>query len=72
MNEQDKLRVLIPHWISHNQEHAEEFIEWADKAGKAKKDLQEAAKAVTEANKLLAVALEKLGGALPFNMPHSH
>ena len=25
MNETDKLRVLIPHWIEHNEEHAREF-----------------------------------------------
>jgi hypothetical protein len=25
VNEEEKLRVLIPHWIEHNLEHAEEF-----------------------------------------------
>jgi len=25
MDEVEKLRVLLPHWIEHNSEHAEEF-----------------------------------------------
>jgi hypothetical protein len=29
MDETDKLRVLIPHWIDHNNEHAAEFRGWA-------------------------------------------
>jgi hypothetical protein len=24
----DKLRILLPHWIEHNEEHAESFREW--------------------------------------------
>ncbi len=24
-SEQDKLRLLLPHWIEHNEEHDEEF-----------------------------------------------
>ena len=32
MNEQEKLRVLIPHWIEHNKEHAASFEGWAAKA----------------------------------------
>lgn len=27
-----KLRILLEHWIEHNEAHAEEFREWADKA----------------------------------------
>ena len=27
-----KLRILLPHWIEHNEEHAESFREWAEKA----------------------------------------
>ena len=30
MNEVEKLRVLIPHWIEHNEEHANEFRRWAE------------------------------------------
>lgn len=27
----EKLRVLIRHWISHNEEHAQEYRKWADR-----------------------------------------
>ena len=27
----DKLRMLIPHWIEHNEGHAAEFRKWATK-----------------------------------------
>ena len=72
MKEQEKLRVLIPHWIAHNQEHADEFVNWAEQAGDAKIDLQSAADAVAQANKSLSEALKKLGGELPYEIPHSH
>ena len=68
MNEQDKLRVLIPHWIEHNREHAGEFQQWAEGAGEAGEDIQEAAEAMLRVNQSLAIALQKLGGPLP----HSH
>jgi hypothetical protein len=29
----EKLRVLLPHWIEHNAEHAAEFRQWAERAG---------------------------------------
>ena len=28
----EKLRILIQHWMEHNHEHAETYIEWAEKA----------------------------------------
>jgi len=70
MNEEDKLRVLIPHWIEHNEEHAGEFRRWAESAGDAAPDIVAAAEAVTRANESLAAALEKLGGALEHNHHH--
>lgn len=65
MNEAEKLRVLIPHWIEHNQEHAEEFRGWAGQAGPVSPELLAAAEAIVQANQSLSAALEKLGGALP-------
>lgn len=62
MNEQDKLRVLIPHWIEHNEEHAEEFGEWAEHAGAAAPEVRAAADAMVRANEYLSQALGKLGG----------
>ena len=64
MNDQEKLRVLLSHWIEHNEEHAGEFRRWAEGAGDAAPDIVAAAEAVTRANESLAAALEKLGGAL--------
>jgi hypothetical protein len=65
MNERDKLRVLIPHWIEHNQEHAEEFRRWAEQAGDVSADILVAAEALARANDSLRVALERLGRSLP-------
>jgi hypothetical protein len=35
MDETEKLRVLLPHWIEHNGEHADEFRRYAPRAGVA-------------------------------------
>jgi hypothetical protein len=61
MKDSEKLRVLIPHWIEHNGEHAEEFRVWAEKAGSARSDLMAAAEQLDEANCRLGEALERLG-----------
>jgi predicted metallo-beta-lactamase superfamily hydrolase len=70
MNETDKLRVLIPHWIEHNQEHAQEFRDWAKKAGDASTDILTASEIMEQANKTLETALEKLGGPLQYDHFH--
>ncbi len=61
MDEVEKLRVLIPHWIEHNIEHADEFRGWAAKASAAQADLAAAADALQAVNEHLQVALQKLG-----------
>jgi len=68
MEEKDKLRILIPHWIAHNTEHANEFRDWAMRTEMVSADILAAADAVVLANESLLSALEKLGGMLP----HSH
>ena len=70
MNEIDKLRMLLPHWIEHNAEHAAEFQKWVDQAGPARDALLDAAGLVQDANNQLQAALEQLGG--PLEMDHSH
>lgn len=67
MNKTDKLRVLIPHWIEHNEEHANEFRSWAAQAGDASADILAAADAMPRINESLLAALEKLGGALSWS-----
>ncbi|MCK5006457.1 MAG: CooT family nickel-binding protein [Spirochaetales bacterium] len=39
MKDTDKLRVLLSHWVEHNEEHAVEFLRWADKAGSVQDDV---------------------------------
>jgi hypothetical protein len=70
MNETDKLRVLIPHWIEHNNEHAAEFRRWAEQAGDVSADLLAAAEAMAHVNEHLVSALEQLGGALAWSHDH--
>ena len=67
MKEKDKLRVLIPHWIEHNIEHADEFRGWAERAGDATADILSAAEIMTQTNIALEAALHKLGGPLSYH-----
>jgi hypothetical protein len=68
MNEAEKLRVLIPHWIEHNEEHAEEYRRWAGGADEASQDILAAAESIMRVNQALAEALKKLGG--PMSIQH--
>jgi hypothetical protein len=68
----DKLRALLPHWIEHNQEHAADFRRWAEQAGEAAADIEAAAAQMEAANQALALALDKLGGAMQHAHDHGH
>jgi hypothetical protein len=64
--EQDKLRVLLPHWIEHNAEHAAEFRDWAQRARasgqeEVAEEIDTAAKELGWVNEALSAALHKLG-----------
>lgn len=65
MIEQQKLGVLLPHWIEHNEEHAAEFRDWAERAGPAREGLLQAAAALEEANRGLRRALAALVDQTP-------
>lgn len=67
MNDTNKLRVLIPHWLEHNDEHAAEFRRLATGAGDAAGDILSAADSMSQVNQSLKIALEKLGGPLEYN-----
>ncbi|MFC1872310.1 hypothetical protein ACFLYV_01110 [Chloroflexota bacterium] len=61
----EKLKVLIKHWMHHNEEHAAEFKEWAEKAtaagaGNAAGNINRAAEAMANSVAFLAKALESL------------
>jgi hypothetical protein len=62
MTEQQKLGVLLPHWIEHNEEHANEFRTWAAHAGPAQEGLLQAATAMEAVNQALSQALTALTG----------
>jgi len=66
MDEKGKLKVVLEHWIEHNQEHSEEFRQWAGKANALGEkvvgdNILGAVKHLEEANDFLNKALQKLG-----------
>ncbi len=73
----EKLRVLLPHWIGHNNNHIAEFRKWE---GEARKESGEEVaqlidKAISDmevAGKSLSEALEKVGGPLEGGGGHHH
>lgn len=58
MNEEmHKLKHLLEHWIEHNDDHIQNYLDWADRAEKAgypeaAKALKAAADAALQATKL--------------------
>ena len=65
-SDMEKLRILLKHWIEHNQEHGEEFREWAEKANgigevAVHRDMLVAAQHMDEAGESLLKALEEIG-----------
>ena len=70
MTDLDKLRVLLQHWMEHNDEHASEFLRWSEKAGPAAAQVQRAAEKMKAVNLELSSALDLLGGSTAH--PHSH
>jgi len=70
MKELEKLRILIPHWIEHNEEHANEFRRWAQKSGDISGSIMAAADSITQANEYLDSALKELGGPLEYQPEH--
>lgn len=76
MNEIDKLRVLLPHWVEHNGEHAGEFRAWAERAraageGHLAEHIEAAAAQMEAANQHLESAIAHIGGA-DGEHPHPH
>jgi len=60
-NELEALKVLLAHWIKHNQAHAEGFQEWIEKCEQY--NLPEVAQEIEKAVELLKKAGECLGQA---------
>jgi hypothetical protein len=80
MSEQDttkKLRVLLPHWIEHNNNHIAEFRKWESEARTESGQevallLEKAISDMEKAGKSLSEALEKVGGPLEGGGGHHH
>ena len=67
MNDLEKLQLLLPHWIEHNAEHADELRSWADSMqqdGKvdAAKMLSAAAASLRNAGEHLSRLLKEVSG----------
>jgi hypothetical protein len=65
--EKDNLKALLKYWIAHNQDHSEEFKEWAGKAvamGETEiaRDINQAVQEMDKATALFSQCLEKLKG----------
>ena len=54
MDELEKLRKLLRHWMEHNDEHAEAYLDWSNKASSlGNKDLSTILRQIsTESKKL--------------------
>jgi len=67
MENVEKLRVLLQHWIDHNKGHAAEFAKWEklmseDAQESIAKCISEAIKATDMVNDQLSKALDEAGG----------
>jgi len=61
MEIRDRLAHLVPHWIEHNESHAAQLREWAERAGEA--GLERAAESILAAESALQQANKALEGA---------
>ena len=62
-----KLRILLPHWIEHNEDHAVSFERWVAKARELGREktaqwIEEAVQQMAACNQALTTALESLEG----------
>jgi len=77
MNDIDKLRVMLPHWIEHNIGHGHEFSKWAELLEKGGRSdiaalLKKAESYFMEADTALKEALQISGGSLEGHAHHHH
>jgi cobalt/nickel transport system ATP-binding protein len=65
MPEIEKLRILIQHWVEHNHEHAETYLQWAEKAGTGgEAALAEILKEIATETKKIDALFEKARGKI--------
>jgi hypothetical protein len=73
----EKLQVLLPHWIDHNRSHVAEFKEWiasarSEKADGAAELLERAAANMAANDEILKKALSLVGGPGEIRENHHH
>lgn len=73
----EKLRVLLPHWLEHNDAHIAEFKKWRGVAREevdqdVAKLLSEAIQGMEKTGESLAKALDKIGGPKGGHHGHHH
>jgi hypothetical protein len=71
----EKLQILLPHWIEHNNNHEAEFKKWAASARAEGAErlaglLDKAAASMATTDELLKETLTESGG--PSSEPRSH
>jgi hypothetical protein len=67
-DDREKLTKLLGYWVEHNQEHSEEFKEWAEKArdmgeAEAAAEILEAVANMDKVSAILSGTLKRLGGS---------
>lgn len=77
MDQKDKLRVLLDHWIDHNKGHGEECAKWASIAREegleqVAASIDEAIVAIENTNSSLEKALQEAGGVMAAGEGHHH
>ncbi|MDP6777455.1 MAG: hypothetical protein QGI83_11905 [Candidatus Latescibacteria bacterium] len=68
MDVQERLGILVDHWIEHNASHGEEFGKWAQRAEEAglegvAREIAAATERLEESTSRLREALALLGGS---------
>ena len=54
MDDLEKLKILLPHWMRHNDEHAKTYQDWAEKMSSlGKKELSEALETIHQESQIL-------------------
>jgi len=64
-SDEAKLAILLAHWVEHNEAHAREFRDWAERAKRSGREsvhdrITQAAQQMSRLNDLLLQALQEL------------
>ena len=73
----EKLQVLLPHWIEHNENHEAEFRKWAEQVraegqGSLAEVLDKAVASMSATDAILKKALAEIGGPGEGHHHHDH